>query len=66
MQYCTYKLSIYVYRSGSVIFEIFGTSISKFEKDVIGLFALLYLRFALWWLDLNLLSGPDALQKGRS
>ena len=29
-------------------------------------FALLYLRFALWWLDLNLLSGPDALQKGRN
>ena len=29
-------------------------------------FALLHLRFALWWLDLNLLSGPDALQKGRS
>ena len=27
------------------------------------LFALLYLQFALWWLDLNLLSGPDALQK---
>ena len=26
-------------------------------------FALLYLRFALWWLDLNLLSGPDALEK---
>jgi len=25
------------------------------------LFALLYLRFALWWLDLTLLSGPDAL-----
>ena len=30
------------------------------------LLALLYLRFALWWLDLNLLSGPDALQKGRN
>ena len=30
------------------------------------LFAWLYLRFALWWLDLNLLSGPDVLQKGRS
>ena len=24
------------------------------------------IRFALWWLDLNLLSGPDALQKGRN
>ena len=29
-------------------------------------FALLYLRFAIWWLALNLLSGPDALQKGRN
>ena len=28
------------------------------------LFALLYLRFALWCLDLNLLSGPDALKVG--
>ena len=27
--------------------------------------ALLYLRFALWLLDLKLLSGPDALKKGR-
>ena len=24
---------------------------------------MLYLRFALWWLDLNLLRGPDALKK---
>ena len=34
---------------------------SKINKT----FALIYLRFALWWLDLNLLSSPDALKKGR-
>ena len=28
-------------------------------------FPLLYLRIALWWLDLNLLSGPGAVKKGR-
>ena len=27
------------------------------------IFALLYLPFALWWLDLKLQSGPDALKK---
>ena len=28
-------------------------------------FAMLYLRFALWWLDFKLQSSPDALKKGR-
>ena len=28
-------------------------------------FALLYLRFALWWLHFKLQSGPDAFKKGR-
>ena len=33
-------------------------------KVALSLAALLYLRFTLWGLDLNLLSGPDALEKG--
>ena len=32
-------------------------------RPLIKLFDLLYLRFALWWLDWNLLSNPDALKK---
>ena len=39
-----------------------------FEEDfsriyVNIVFVLLFLRFALWWLDLDLLSGPDAFKK---
>ena len=37
-----------------------------YDEGFALIFALLYLRFTIWWLDLNLLSGPDALQKGRS
>ena len=36
---------------------------SKHIKLLVNVFALLYLQFALWWLDLKLQSGPDALKK---
>ena len=34
-------------------------------KFAIYPFPLLYLRLALWWLDLKLICGPDAFKKGR-
>ena len=38
--------------------------IEQYLYFIDDLFALLYLRFLLWWLDLKLKSGPDALKKG--
>ena len=50
--------------------KVFSTKRSVFKRSVVKkisyLSALLYLRFALWWLDLNLQGGPDALKDGFS
>ena len=40
---------------------VFEEDFSRIYVNVV--FVLLFLRFALWWLDLDLLSGPDAFKK---